>query len=85
MDENNKNNSGSGTPGGGMNKRAGIVSLIAAGVLFLIFLHGLNVIQQSANREIDYNEFIKMVDDGKVESVLFNSNRIDIVPKQSTN
>ena len=68
-----------------MNKRAGIVSLIAAGVLFLIFLHGLNMIQQSANREIDYNEFIKMVDDGKVESVLFNSNRIDIVPKQSTN
>ena len=43
------------------------------------------MIQQSANREIDYNEFIKMVDDGKVESVLFNSNRIDIVPKQSTN
>lgn len=85
MDENNKNNRGSGTPGGGMNKRAGIVSLIAAGVLFLIFLHGLNMIQQSANREIDYNEFIKMVDDGKVESVLFNSNRIDIVPKQSTN
>ena len=36
----------------------------------------------ATNQEIPYNEFVKMVEDGEVESVEITSDRINIVPKQ---
>lgn len=81
MDE-NKNKKGDGGKGGPPNlNKGGWISLVAALLLFLGLSYGLNMLKQGANKEISYNEFIKMVDDGKVESVILNNNRIEIYPK----
>lgn len=83
--EDNNNKSGDDNSGGGMNKRAGIITVIATIVIFLVFIYGMNLIKQGVNREITYNEFVKMIDDGKVESVLLKQGKIEITPKSSVN
>ncbi len=83
--EDNKNNKQGDDSGGGMNKKAGIITLIATIVIFLLFMYGLNLLRQGVNREITYNEFIKMVEDGKVESVVLSQGKIEITPKGSDN
>lgn len=42
----------------------------------------MKVMGNATNQEIPYNEFVKMVEDGEVESVEITSDRINIVPKQ---
>ena len=83
--EDNNNKPGDDNSGGGMNKRAGIITVIATIVIFLVFIYGMNLIKQGVNREITYNEFVKMIDDGKVESVLLKQGKIEITPKSSVN
>lgn len=83
MDDNKNKKDGKGGPGG-LNNRAGLISLIAALALFFALSYGLSMLKQGANKEIWYNEFLEMVDAGKVESVVINNGRIDIVPKEKT-
>lgn len=85
MDENKKDDNKKDTPDGGMNKKAGIITLVAAVILFLFFMYGLNLLRKGVNREITYNEFIKMVDAGKVESVVLTQKKIEITPKGMAN
>ena len=85
MEDNNKKRPGDDKPGGGMNKRAGLITIIATIVIFLVFIYGMRLIKQGINREITYNEFVKMIDDGKVESVLLKQGKIEITPKSSAN
>ncbi len=80
MEDNNNNKPGDDNSGGGMNKRAGIITIIATIVIFLIFMYGMNLLKQGINREITYNEFVKMIDEGKVESVLLKQGKIEITP-----
>lgn len=82
MDD-NKDKKGEGGKGGssGFNNKGGWISLAAALFLFLILSYGLNMLKQGANKEISYNDFIRMVDEGKVESVILNNSRIEIYPK----
>ena len=83
MDDNKNNKPGDDNSGGGMNKRAGIITIIATVVIFLVFMYGMNLLKQGVNREISYNEFIKMIDEGKIESVLLKQGKIEITPKSS--
>ena len=85
MEDNNNNKPGDDNSGGGMNKRAGIITVIATIVIFLVFIYGMNLIKQGVNREITYNEFVKMIDEGKVESVVLKQGKIEITPKSSAN
>ena len=85
MEDNNNNKPGDDNSGGGMNKRAGIITVIATIVIFLAFIYGMNLIKQGVNREITYNEFVKMIDEGKVESVVLKQGKIEITPKSSAN
>ena len=85
MDDNKNNKPGDDNSGGGMNKRAGIITIIATVVIFLVFMYGMNLLKQGVNREISYNEFIKMIDEGKIESVLLKQGKIEITPKSSAN
>lgn len=59
MNENNNN------PKPNPNKKLGIIGLIAAVVIFLFFSFFMNLVRQSTNREITYNEFMEMVEDRK--------------------
>lgn len=85
MEDNKNNKPGDDNSGGGMNKKAGIITIVATIVIFLILMYGMNLLKQGVNREISYNDFIKMIDEGKVESVLLKQGKIEITPKSSVN
>ena len=85
MDDNKNNKPGDDKSGGGMNKKAGIITIIATVVIFLLFMYGMNLLKQGVNSEISYNEFVKMIDEGKVKSVLLKQGKIEITPKTSSN
>ena len=85
MDENKNKKPGDDNSGGGMNKKAGLITIIATIVIFLTFIYGMQLIKQGINKEITYNEFVKMIDEGKVESVLLKQGKIEITPKSSAN
>jgi ATP-dependent metallopeptidase hflB len=85
MDENKNKKPGDNNSGGGMNKKAGIITIIATIIIFLTFVYGMQLIKQGINKEITYNEFVKMIDDGKVESVVLKQGKIEITPKGSAN
>ena len=85
MDENKNKKPGDNSSGGGMNKKAGIITIIATIIIFLTFIYGMQLIKQGINKEITYNEFVKMIDDSKVESVVLKQGKIEITPKGSAN
>ncbi len=80
-DNNRPNNGGDGSGGNNMNRRAGIITLIVAGILFLMMWYMVSLVKDSTNKEITYDQFIKMVDEGKIMTVSLEDNRIVAVPK----
>ena len=90
----NNSNRGSGGPGGPGNGQGGaggegrdprkqsLVMLVIAAIVTLICISlFMKLMTGATNQEITYNEFINMVEDGKVESVSVDSDRITIYPK----
>ncbi len=78
MDNNNKQNKNS-SP----NKMVIIITLISALVIWYMFWTVSDQIKKSTNQEITYNEFLQMIEDGKVEEVVVkNDNTIVITPKE---
>jgi len=56
--------------------------LIAALVILLLVSYFTRALTSVTNKEISYTEFIQMLDEGKVESVFVESDRITITPKE---
>jgi cell division protease FtsH len=79
------NNNKPGNKNGLPNKTAVIIIFIAALVIWYMFSMLSQQLKDSTNIEITYNEFIKMLDEGKVKSVEVQSDRIKIVPTQQPN
>ena len=78
MNENNNNN-----PNNGQNDPKGpkiAPMLIAALVILLLVSYFTRALTSVTNKEIPYTEFIQMLDEGKVESVYVESDRITITP-----
>ena len=88
---NNNGNNGSGGPGGhggpggpgnGDPKKQSLIILIIAA---LITLFSISVFMKfmtgSTNQEISYNEFVTMIEKGEVESVVVDSDKITIYPR----
>ena len=91
----NGNNSGGGPGGNGGNggNRGGqgdqdprrqnlFIFLIAALITLLCMSYFMKIMNNNTNREIPYNEFVKMVEEGQIESVEIGSDQITIKPKQ---
>ena len=79
---NNKNNNG----GGPRNNRNGqmVMMFVLITLVALLFMSLISKWQtQMTAREISYTEFLQMVDEGKVESVVLSSQQIDVTPKKS--
>ena len=77
-------NGGPGGPNGSGNdprKQSLIMLVIAALVTLLCISVFMKMLTGASNQEITYNAFIQMVEDGKVESVTVESDRITIYPK----
>ena len=81
---NNGNNNGSGPGGNGEDpKRQSIVLLLVAALVTLLCMsYFMKLMTGGTEREITYNEFVGMVEDGKVKSVEIDTDRISIIPKQ---
>ena len=62
------------------NRRSIIICLVVAVATFLIFSFMNKQVEKASNKEISYDEFIKMLDDGQVKSVVISSDKIKITP-----
>lgn len=88
---NNGNNNGnngrggpgsSGGPGGGDPKKQSLIILIVAALITLFSISMfMKFMAGSTNQEISYNEFVSMVENDEVESVVVDSDKITIYPK----
>ena len=75
MDNQNKNNQKNNKQGCGI---IIITTLIAAVIVLGLY----QFMEESTSKEIAYSEFLKMVDDGKVEEVRIGANELIITPKE---
>lgn len=62
------------------NRKGLLLCLGIALGLFLMFSFMNNQIKKATTKEITYSEFIQMLEDGNVKSVVLTSDRIEIVP-----
>lgn len=76
MDDNRQNKEPEKKP----NKTGLIVCLLIALGTFLMFSFVSKQINNAQNKEISYDAFLKMLDEGKVESVVLKSDRLEITP-----
>ena len=67
------------------NRRGIVICLLVAVGVFLVFSMMNRQVQQMTNKEITYDKFIKMLDDGQVKSVVLTTDRLKIVPQSSGN
>ena len=75
MDNQNKNNQ--------KNNRQGFGIIIITTLIAAVIVLGLyQFMEESTSKEIAYSEFLKMVDDGKVEEVRIGANELIITPKE---
>ena len=75
---------GPGGPGGsgGDPRKQSLIMLVAAALITLLCVSVfMKMLTGATNQEISYNEFVKMVEDGKVKSVQVGSDRITVYPK----
>ena len=84
--------SGSGGSGGNNNnnnKKNGMKSMLACLVVALLLTGMVGLVAQKYRtgevQEIKYSEFLKMLEDGKIESVTLSSSKVTVTPKDQTN
>ena len=81
MNENNSNNSNNNQNRNGKNNGPRLAPmLVAVLVVLLIISYFTKALTNATTKEISYNEFIEMLDNGEVESVKLSSDKISITP-----
>lgn len=79
---NNGGNNGQGPGSNGPQKGQSLMVLLIASLIVLLGMsYVMRLMTDSSSKEITYNEFLDMVESGKVESVVITSDRINITPK----
>lgn len=81
----NNNGSGSGNNGKDPKRQSIILFLIAALVTLLLMSSFMKMMSGEMEKEVSYNDFIKMLEEGKVEAVEIGSDRVLITPKTEEN
>lgn len=84
MDNNNNNrpNNGGNNNNNKKNNQSMLVVILVTLIFLLLISFGYNQINKSTNQEITYSQFLQMVEDDKVESVVIGSTTIKITPKK---
>ena len=68
------------------NNRNGIIlCLVVAIGVFLVFSFMQRQVKSATNKEITYDRFLEMLEDGQVKSVVLTSNEIKITPVTQQN
>ena len=84
---NNGNNGGSGNGGNNnpqnRNKKSQTIIILIIAAIVTIFASSImsSLLEDATTKEISYDEFIKKVEDGEVEKVVFSEGKIVITPK----
>lgn len=79
---NNGGNNGQGSGTNGPQKGQSLMVLLIASLIVLLGMsYIMRLMTDSSSKEITYNEFLDMVEAGKVESVVITSDQINITPK----
>lgn len=78
---NQNNGGGPGGSGGSPKKQSFLLLVVAALITLVCMSYFMRVLTGGTEREITYNEFMQMLDDGKVESVEIDTDQINIYPK----
>ncbi|MGN0377203.1 MAG: ATP-dependent zinc metalloprotease FtsH [Suilimivivens sp.] len=79
---NNGNGNGSGNNGKDPKRQSIILFLIAALITLLMMSSFMKMMSGETEKEISYNEFIRMLEDGEIESVEIGTDRVNIKPKE---
>lgn len=81
-DKGSGGNNGAG-PGSGAPKGQSLFTLLLAALVVLIVMsYAVRMFSDASSKEITYNEFLDMVEAGKVKEVVITSNQINITPKE---
>ena len=80
--QNNNNSGGGGGNGDSPKKQSVFLLLIAALITLLCMSYFMKALTGGTEKEITYNEFIQMVEKGEVDSVMVDSDKINIYPKE---
>ncbi len=80
--QNNNGNGGHGSNGEDPKKQSIFLLLAAALITLLCMSYFMKMLTGGTEREITYNEFMKMVEAGEVDSVQIDTDRILILPKE---
>ena len=80
----NNNNMGNNF-GRGQNRKSMVLCLIVALGIFFVFSLMNRQVEKARDKEISYDQFLQLLDDGQVESVTLTSDQIKIVPKKQSN
>ena len=80
----NNNNMGNNF-GRGQNRKSMVLCLLVALGIFLVFSLMNRQVEKARDKEISYDQFLQLLDDGQVESVTLTSDQIKIVPKKQSN
>ena len=85
MDDRNNNNNNKGNMPGGKGPKGG-QTLIVIMIAFIVTILGMSclnsVMYGSTSKKIKYSEFLTMIEEGKVLSVKYESDKIVIHPKE---
>jgi len=81
MDSNRDNGNNGNRKQPPQNKKVLLVCLITTLVTVLVLSYVTKTVARGKVEEISYNQFLKMVEEGKVEEVIVKSDRIQIVPR----
>lgn len=85
MDEHRPDNGGNNNKKNGRNGQS-ILWMVVITLIVLFMVTSLtNRVSSLTNQEITYTEFMDMVENGEVESVVFTSGQIQITPKEDDN
>lgn len=80
MDNNMNNNGNHEDDQKKQNRRGIIICLVVALGMFLVFSMMNQQVKKMTNKEITYNQFLKMLEDGQVKEVTLSSDRLKITP-----
>ena len=80
--QNNNGNGGPGSNGEDPKKQSILLLLVAALITLLCMSYFMKLLTGGTEQEITYNQFMQMVEDGEVDSVEIDTDRIIIMPKK---
>ncbi len=80
QNQNNGNKNGLG-PGNNQRKQNIVLLVVAVLITMFVMSYFMRVISRSETQEVTYSEFVQMLEEGKVEKVKIQSDRLVITPK----